>query len=153
MPLQFVRNRHVLAKKEIKIKQVFQDDFEKVMAVRSPDSIYGGADYLRDYFPMLLKMPSVEMYAVVVNEQFIGFHFVSIVDSGKTIVTRGGRVSAQYEGFGIGGMLIRMFDKGSPVYKQCITYHAITGDVPGTLLLQQIGKGTFQKILTGYSVL
>jgi hypothetical protein len=29
---------------EIKIKQVFSDDFDKVMAIRSPDSIYGGAD-------------------------------------------------------------------------------------------------------------
>jgi len=76
LPLQFVRNRHLLAKKEIKIKQVFQDDFEKVMAVRSPDSVYGGADYLRDYFPMLLKMPSVEMYAVVINGKFVSFIFV-----------------------------------------------------------------------------
>ena len=77
-----------------------------------------------------------------------GFQFVSIVDSGKTIVTRGGRVSAQYEGSGIAGILLRMFDKGSPVYKPHITHHAITGDMPGTLLLQQIEKGTFQEILT-----
>ena len=78
----------------------------------------------------------------------IGFQFVSIVDSGKTIVTRGGRVSAQYEGFGIAGILLRMFHKGSPVYKPHIIHHAITGDMPGTLLLQQIEKGTFQEILT-----
>jgi hypothetical protein len=74
-----VRNRHllnVLDKKEIKIKHIFSDDFDKVMAIRSPDSIYGGADYLRDYFPMLLKMASVEMYAVVINEKFVSFIFV-----------------------------------------------------------------------------
>jgi hypothetical protein len=65
-----------LAKKEIKIKHVFSDDFDKVMVIRSPDSIYGGADYLRDYFPMLLKMTSVEMYAVVINEKFASFIFV-----------------------------------------------------------------------------
>jgi hypothetical protein len=46
------------------------------MAIRSPDSIYGGADYLRDNFPMLLKMTSVEMYAVVINEKFVSFIFV-----------------------------------------------------------------------------
>ena len=71
-----MRNRHLLAKKEIKIKQVFKEDFDKVMAVRSPDSIYCGADYLQDYFPMLLRMPSVEMYAVVMNEEFVSFSFV-----------------------------------------------------------------------------
>jgi hypothetical protein len=37
-----------LAKKEIKIKQVFSDDFDKVMAIRSPDSIYGTPCSLHD---------------------------------------------------------------------------------------------------------
>ena len=71
LPFQFVRYRHLLAKQEFKIKQVFKEDFDKVMAVRSPDSIYGGADYLQDYFPMLLRMPSVEMYAVVLNKELV----------------------------------------------------------------------------------
>ncbi|VDI16711.1 Hypothetical predicted protein [Mytilus galloprovincialis] len=91
----------------IKCKRVTKEDYEKVMPTFPPSEIYNGSDYLPDYFHMLIDMPNNEMYAAVFGDTFVGFTLMTIVDEGKSIVTRAGRVSKEYACKGILGIMLK----------------------------------------------
>ncbi|XP_052086204.1 histidine N-acetyltransferase-like [Mytilus californianus] len=132
---------------EIGIKRVTTEDYERVMAILPPDEIYHGGDYLPDYFHMLLEMPNIEMYAAVAGDKFVGFSFMSIVDDGKTVVPRGGRVSKEYSGKGLVGLMSKWLDEGGPLYRQGFLYRAAIGNKENAPLLQHARKGLCKEIL------
>ncbi|CAC5390063.1 HISAT [Mytilus coruscus] len=130
----------------IRCKRVTKEDYEKVMAIFPPSEIYNGGDSLPDYFHMLIDMPNNEMYAAVIGDKFVGFTLMTTVDDGRSIVTRLVRVSKEYAGKGIAGIMLKWMDIGEPIYRPEVIWHKITGNRTHSPLLQLINKGTYNKI-------
>ncbi|VDI70569.1 Hypothetical predicted protein [Mytilus galloprovincialis] len=131
----------------IRCKRVTKEDYEKVMAIFPPLEIYNGGDYLPDYFHMLIDMPNNEMYAAVIGDTFVGFTLMTTVDDGRSVVTRAGRVSKEYAGKGIAGIMLKWVEIGGPLYRPEVIWHKTTGSRPHSPLLQLISKGTYNKTL------
>ncbi|VDI15257.1 Hypothetical predicted protein [Mytilus galloprovincialis] len=134
-------------RQEYGIKRVTTEDYDRVMAILPPAEIYHGGDYLPDYFHLLLEMPNTEMYAAVDGDKFVGFSFMSIVDDGKTIVARGGRISKEYSGKGLVGTMSKWLDEGGPLYRQGLLNRAAIGNKENTPLLEHARKGLCKEIL------
>ncbi|XP_052086604.1 uncharacterized protein LOC127723927 [Mytilus californianus] len=130
----------------IRCKRVTKEDYEKVMAIFPPSEIYNGGDSLPDYFHMLIDLPNNEMYAAVIGDKFVGFTLMTTVDDGRSIVTRAVRVSKEYAGKGIAGIMLKWMDIGQPLYRPEVIWHKITGNRTHSPLLQLINKGTYNKI-------
>ncbi|CAC5371211.1 HISAT [Mytilus coruscus] len=149
--LQFLRHpipvNVITMDNNIRCKRVTKEDYEKVMAVFPPSEIYYGSDYLSDNFHMLIDMPNNEMYAAVIGDTFVGFTLMTTVDDGKSVVTRAGRVSKEYAGKGIAGIMLKWMDKGGPLYRPEVLWHKTTGSRTHSPLLQLINKGTYNKTL------
>ncbi|CAG2213596.1 unnamed protein product [Mytilus edulis] len=131
----------------IRCKRVTKEDYEKVMAIFPPSEIYNGGDYLPDYFHVLIDMPNNEMYAAVIGDKFVGFTLMTTVDDRRSIVTRAGRVSKEYAGKGIAGMMLTWMDKGSPLYRPEVLWHKTIGNTTHSPLPQLINKGIYNKIV------
>ncbi|XP_063405687.1 uncharacterized protein LOC134689648 [Mytilus trossulus] len=131
----------------IRCKRVTKEDYEKVISIFPPSEIYNGGDYLPDYFHMLIDMPNNEMYAAVIGDKFVGFTLMTSVDDRSSIVTRAGRVSKEYAGNGIAGMMLKWMDKGSPLYRPEVLWHKTIGNTTHSPLPQLINKGIYKKIV------
>ncbi|XP_063414641.1 probable N-acetyltransferase 16 [Mytilus trossulus] len=131
-----------MSTRSIKIVRVTKDDYDQVCAITPPGQIYGGTDYLPDYFHMLLDMPNVEAYAAVVDGKFASFVLSFVVDNGRTVVPRAGRTNKEYAGMGLLHMLLRNTIKNSKYDKIAVT---AGGHVKA--IFDQIRDGRREKIL------
>lgn len=131
-----------MSNRSIKVVRVTKDDYEKVCAITPPGQIYSGTDYLPDYFHMLLDMPNVEAYAAVVDGKFASFFLSSVVDNGRTVITRAGRTNKEYAGMGLQDILMRNTIKNRNYDKI-----AVTGGAHVKAIFDQIKAGKREKIL------
>ncbi|XP_063405962.1 histidine N-acetyltransferase-like [Mytilus trossulus] len=129
----------------IRCQRVTKEDYEKVMAIYPSSEIAYGGDYLPDYFHMLIDMPNNEMYAAVIEDKFVGFTLMTTVDDGESVVTRAVRVSKEYAGQGIAGIMLKWMNKGEPLYRPEVIWHRIAGNRIHSPLLQLINKGKYNK--------
>ncbi|XP_063405690.1 uncharacterized protein LOC134689649 isoform X2 [Mytilus trossulus] len=102
----------------IRCKRVTKEDYEKVMAIFPPSEIYNG-----------------------------GFSLMTTVDDGRSIVTRAGRISKEYAGQGIGGIMLKWMNKGSPLYRPEVLWHKTAGNATDSPLPQLIKTGVYTKTL------
>ncbi|XP_052086205.1 histidine N-acetyltransferase-like [Mytilus californianus] len=129
----------------IRCERVTKEDYEKVMAILPPSEIYNGGDYLPDYFHLLIDMPNNEMYAAVIGDKFVGFALKTTIDDGRSVVTRAVRVSKEYAGKGIAGIMSKWMDIGGPLYRPEVIWHKFSGNRTHSPLLQLTDKGIFNK--------
>lgn len=135
-----------MSKQDVKVQRVTQADYDKVMSISPEGDIYSGTDYLRDYFKMLIDMPSIEAYAVVIDGIFRSFVAMMIVDDGKTVVPRAGRTHKDFTGQRINERLFDWFEKHSP-RRQDFVHYTSTGGSHIKGLLGQIERGSKRIIL------
>ncbi|XP_052074144.1 histidine N-acetyltransferase-like [Mytilus californianus] len=77
------------------------EDYYKVLSIRSPKDVYEGYDYLPDRFHKLISSSSTEGYAASIDNKFVAFQIVNLLDDGRTVLKKAGRVAKEYEGTGI----------------------------------------------------
>ncbi|CAC5360280.1 unnamed protein product [Mytilus coruscus] len=71
------------------------------MSIRLPEDVYEGYDYLPDRFHKLISSSSTEGYAASIDNKFVAFQIVNLLDDGRTVLKKAGRVAKEYEGTGI----------------------------------------------------
>lgn len=67
------------------------------MKIRDPRTIYGGFDYLPDYYPVLIHKLGYKAYGVFLNGKLISMSLHGIIDGGQTLIPRAGRINPEYE--------------------------------------------------------
>ncbi|CAC5422674.1 unnamed protein product [Mytilus coruscus] len=70
---------------------------------------------------------------------------MTTADDGKSVVTRAVRVSKEYAGKGIAGIMLKWMNIGEPLYRPEVIWHRIAGNRTHSPLLQLIDKGTYNK--------
>ncbi|XP_045216533.2 probable N-acetyltransferase 16 isoform X2 [Mercenaria mercenaria] len=83
----------------MEIRQAAASDKESVICIHG--NVYDGLDYIAEYFDDFLACPLTTPYVAVVQNKIVGFIATFIVDQGKTVITRAGRLSASVGGQGL----------------------------------------------------
>ncbi|XP_013380614.1 histidine N-acetyltransferase-like [Lingula anatina] len=80
-------------------KEATLQDYDAVMAIN--DNIYGGLDYLPDYYKLFMTMPSMTAFLAEKKGETVAFCIAQILDNETTLVLRAARVKEVYQGKGI----------------------------------------------------
>jgi hypothetical protein len=56
---------------QLTVKRVTSEDYDKVMAIRGPEDVYNGHDYLPSYFNSLIDSSNVMAFVVVHGDEFV----------------------------------------------------------------------------------
>lgn len=131
---------------EPQIRRVTGDDFHSVMDIIPTDQIYFGVDYLPDYFHMLLNMPNVEAYATIIGDKFVSFELFTIVDDGKTVVSRACRTRPGFTGRRFTSTMFTWLTKVS-MERQKFEYQVLTSYNYIKQLLRRLERGELYKVL------
>ncbi|XP_071096785.1 uncharacterized protein [Haliotis cracherodii] len=80
------------------IRRATRSDFDAVMGI---GEVYNGKDYLRYRYNSFLDDPNNRSYVYMVGRDVIGFSASFLIDGGLSLLSRGGRVKASFQGQGI----------------------------------------------------
>lgn len=81
------------------VRQASPSDKEAILNIHG--NVYDGLDYLPAYFDDFMSCPLTTPYVALVDDKIVGFVATFVVDGGKTVVTRAGRLSPDVGGQGM----------------------------------------------------
>ncbi|XP_045215484.1 uncharacterized protein LOC123565760 [Mercenaria mercenaria] len=83
----------------MRIRQATSADKESVIGIHN--NVYDGLDYIAEYFDDFIACPLTTPYVALIKNEIVGFVATFMVDEGKTVITRAGRLSPSVGGQGL----------------------------------------------------
>ncbi|KAL9958121.1 hypothetical protein ACROYT_G035092 [Oculina patagonica] len=90
---------------ELTIRLARPSDFDEILKLS--EGIYDGHDYLPFRYHAWMKMDKMDVMLAYFGEKLVGLAACSIVDDGRTVIRRAGRILPEFRGRGVSRSLLK----------------------------------------------
>ncbi|KAL9958110.1 hypothetical protein ACROYT_G035081 [Oculina patagonica] len=90
---------------ELTIRLARPNDFDEILKLS--EGIYEGHDYLPFRYHAWMKMDKMDVILAYFGEKLVGLAACSIVDDGRTVIRRAGRILPEFRGRGVSKSLLQ----------------------------------------------